>query len=662
MQFYFALVEPEETTFEQTFARNDWIVLSFTRRLSENDFASMTLEIKNPGAGLLSGLIWLWFSVRFEPDEDAFPLFFGRIIGIPSSILQEAVTVELIGRPADFVERKAVAADALRVLPGYDEIFIDKQKRDDPDVVLEGYPVDWYIDPVTHEVSTSHVLIGEDGLIELASTDLLWDGFSFDIASEIPPRSVEVDASLSWTQLATGALDLSGYITANWPNESYAESGTITSFTLSEDAWPKVGTAIGAGWTVQAGRLTARYDREVKHREGGQNVTIKWTDGSSVQVQTDWSDDYLSEVPPGSISYPSITTQFSHTVQYGDDGQGGKELSSYSLQQAWTTSVLPLGHFVPELVAAYQAERSCEERVTFTLAADVQALVTLPGEDEAARIELRSVNLSETVGEDTDAELPIGDARRRSYVATPRGLQSIEHLIALARARLLRGSRAVGITESLTLDAIKQYLTEITLRKNIEPPDPRIPTGTLGKIIGSTFSVVGDSGEISCLVTIGCAIGNGGAVSVSAGTPEYCEDDYIGPDEDWQQYIGRVVLFDTDVGYMPPLFAPNDDGLDFIAGLTVAGSLDQSLSVENGPSSQRTAITALASPWLGLNVGGEDGQEVVGLRATAINDAVKTVETVATFKLKPVTGNIVTDIPVTVTGLKIPKMFDAAAL
>lgn len=660
MQFYFALVEPEGTTFEQTFARNDWIVLSFTRRLSENDFASMTLEIKNPGAGLLSGLIWLWFSVRFEPDEDAVPLFFGRIIGIPSSILQEAVTVELIGRPADFVERKAVAADALRVLPGYDEIFIDKQKRDDPDVVLEGYPVDWYIDPVTHEVGTSHVLIGEDGLIELASTDLLWDGFSFDIASELPPRSVAVDASLSWTQLATGSLNLSSYIAANWPNESFASAGTITSFSLGEDDWPKVGTGIGAGWTVKSARLFLLYDREVKHEEGGQNVIVKWTDGSTVQVQTNQSADYVA-LPPGSIEYPAIETQYSHKVQYGDDGQGGKELSSYSLQQSWTTSVLPLNHLAGVLVASYQAERSCEEHVTFTLAGDVQALVTLPGEDEAARIELRSVNLSEVIGEGEDAELPIGDARRRSYVATARGRESIEHLIALARARLLRGSRAVGITESLTLDAIKQYLTAITLRKNLEPPDPRIPANTLGKITESTFSVAGDSGEISCTVTIGCAIGNGGTVSVSAGTPEYCEDDYIGPDQDWQQYIGRVVLFDTDVGYTPPLFAPNDDGLDFIAGLTVLGSLEQGLSVEKGPAVQRASIINRTSAWFSIN-GGDDSQEVVGLRATAVNDAVKAVETVATFKLKPVTGDIITDIPVTVTGLKIPKMFDAAAL
>ena len=53
------------------------------------------------------------------------PLFFGRLVGIPTNILAEVVTLTFVAKPVDFLEQKFAMAETLKVLPWYDPIFID---------------------------------------------------------------------------------------------------------------------------------------------------------------------------------------------------------------------------------------------------------------------------------------------------------------------------------------------------------------------------------------------------------------------------------------------------------------------------------------------------------------------------------------------------------
>ena len=190
----------------------------------------------------------------------------------------------------------------------------------------------------------------------------------------------------------------------------------------------------------------------------------------------------------------------------------------------------------------------------------MQHILTDPEDGEALRLDgIKSVNLSEPI----DGVVPMGDTRRRSYIATARGNQSVEHLIALARAHLLKRSRVVEISFAPKLSR----MAEITLRKNAFIIEPRIGEAT-GKIIGYTLALDGSDGRINCEVRIGCAIGRGGSQIAAGGTPTYAEEAYTGAD--YQQFTGRIVLFDTSVGYAPPNADPNDDGIDFLSPLTSA--------------------------------------------------------------------------------------------
>ena len=317
-------------------------------------------------------------------------------------------------------------------------------------------------------------------------------------------------------------------------------------------------------------------------------------------------------------------------------------------------AVLPLNITMPVLVAGYKAGRGYTEVVSLSLFADVQPILTDPDDGEALRIDdIRSVNLSEPIG----GIVPIGDSRRRSYIATARGNQSVEHLIALARAHLMKRARVVEISFVPKLER----MPEVTLRKNVFLIEPRIGEA-LGKIIGHSISLDGADGRINCEVRIGCTIGRGGSAVASGGEPLYCSIDYAGAD--YQQFTGRVVLFDTSIGYQPPAANPNDDGLNLLSVMTAQDVIETPLVVEFPPAEQAAIIQSqlhyelIGSPILTV----EQEPDAVEIRGQAISDVLKQCTTRATFKLKSMTRDFSSDYEIQVTDLNIPTGYDLEAV
>src|SRR6185436_19598090 len=241
---YFAWIDASETTFGPEHMRWDEAVFEFILSQQEGDPASLTAKVRRPvnEAGSVIGLlgpgrkIWCWFAFDCGPDLFRFR---GRLVGIPTSIFEELVTLEFVARPFDVVAQKAALAATLRVLPYYEEVVIDKARRTDPEVVLEGYTAVWHYDRETHELTISDEVTGEDGLVEFdgASEDgkVLWDGLGLSLTSG-PLSRVDVTAEYTWTQQASGGVDLTRYLVENWPNEpEYAAPGVITSFTFAAE-------------------------------------------------------------------------------------------------------------------------------------------------------------------------------------------------------------------------------------------------------------------------------------------------------------------------------------------------------------------------------------------------------------------------------------------
>lgn len=502
--FFFAWVASTETTFGPEHEVEDEQIVSLQLTHKEGGFCTIDATVQNPRVGLLAPGRdqWAWLSYADEqnPTAGTTPLAFCRIVGVPQSVQGNAITLQFMARPADYDTLKRALAETMKVQPYWDPMWLTPESRTDPDTVLEGYTKAWHIDRVTHAVTASDILIGEDGLIDFAG-NFIKD--SLDIQIGAPPvRSVRVSAEINWDQDATGNVDLTQTLIAAFKTAGSNKNNAITSLTgegLMRD-WPEKDDRIGGGWDF----------------------------GECSVVRTD-----------GVV----VPQEYSQVVMTNGTGQ------------------FPVWTMKPVLTVDYEVSRKRQETLSFTLVADCQALVTEPGDEEIIEISA-SGDADEPVDPpDTDnplGALPIGDVRNRAYLPTERGRQSLEYLIALARGAILERSRAVEISFTVPFrDGL-----ELSCRKNARIADGRIPGGeATGKIIGYTLSA--DSGRMLAVVTIGCTIGKGNTVTADPGEPVYGEEGYVDAGYQlyegatYMPVAGEVTY--EEFGSIPP----NDDGVDF---------------------------------------------------------------------------------------------------
>jgi hypothetical protein len=200
------------------------------------------------------------------------------------------------------------------------------------------------------------------------------------------------------------------------------------------------------------------------------------------------------------------------------------------------------------LVLDYKANNKREETVLFSVAADLQPIVTLP--DPADVVE--QINISGAdVGIPIDGASP-QDVTRYVYFQTDRGLWSLEYLISVACAHLRIRARAVSVSWDVPFDAA----LGMSCRKNATLFDDRLPGGTAtGKIIAYALTGDGDAGSINANVTIGCAIGHDGTVVAVIGDPTWVADGWVEPG--WQFYAGATTtLAAGTVAYELPMVEP----------------------------------------------------------------------------------------------------------
>ncbi len=207
--WFFAWVGPDETTFsEDPHARVDEYIFSIDIEHKEGDNCTATIEIENPGVGLLASgrLSWAWIAKR-KANTDIIPLFFGQVLSIPSDLIQSVIKITLVARSIDQNSMKLALAQTLKVLPYYDPIWVDVSKQNDPESVLEGYSARWHFDRTTLAVTISDALDGEDGTVTFTEDDLFYDSMNLTI-DNIPLSSVSVRATVSWNQRALGTIDM----------------------------------------------------------------------------------------------------------------------------------------------------------------------------------------------------------------------------------------------------------------------------------------------------------------------------------------------------------------------------------------------------------------------------------------------------------------------
>jgi hypothetical protein len=629
-----------------THGRFDEDVLSLEISQSEGDFATLVIELKNPGLGLLAAgrNLWCWLSWdQAWPGgpPDLLPLFNGRLVGVPRRQAGEGVQLQFIARPDDYALQKAALAASLQVLPYWDPVWLASSIS--VDTVLETYSALWHVDRATLALSTSDIIEGEDGTITIGENESLYDNFSLSYGSP-PLTAVTVSGTVSWNQQAGGIIDITQTILNGFRDQAGAPYGRVLASTstsafdlnggglinvLSGDgllnSWPKGGSSIGAGWSFPNG-------------DGG--------DGRPM--------NYCEKVVLGSFAHDEWSYDVEYAASLNEDlaaqnvfGGGG----DYIPYNDRVMAVLNKGRLVQvqisfpsetlrfRSVAEFAADRPRTETVAAVMVADVQRQLSDSADQDQETIELTSDYVGQ--GVDPGGALPIGSLVYRSYFQTDRGTQSFEYLLLAARAKLRARARSVDVTFAVPWTTA----LGIGLKHSVTLLDRRLPDGTCtGKVKSYTLRAA-DGVQIGEF-TLGCTIGNGTPSAAASGEPTYVDEGYV--ERGWQVYAGsQTVLFEDEFAYQSlEEFAIDDDGLN-LSNLSQENAVNY-CTVENGMLDQITELDKFQGV-----VSPTEGDPLTKWRQMA---------TLVTLDLKPVAGSeFHTDFLPALTQLSIPKTIDLGA-
>lgn len=545
-QYYFAWCGPYEG-FSGGHMREDELIFGFTLKHEEGQFCELELEIANPYMGLLAPgrPLWAWFS--WNDGSNVYPLFYGRLVGIPDDLFGDAIKVKLIAKPIDYAAQRAAVAASLKVLPFYDPVFVDESKEDDPDVALEGYSALWHVDRFAGSVTISDIIGGEDGVIEFTQNEVFYDQVKMRL-SGAPLLACEIEAEVEWTQCD--------------------HTGTFEMKTVRDlEGDPK----IGGGITVKSGVKPPKapfdpgqapkppqiktYSWEYKnispgpHEDGDLmeeafSTTAPWSGGELVTQSTSQTN---ADPDSGQGEEYSIKESYKHTNYYtppeAPDDEDQQEEPPPSPEQAQKNAKRANAEI------AVEVEQDRKEAIYVAMLADVQPVLASLTEDQEDLIQSLSMN-----GRDVVA-VGAASASDGVYFSTARGQQSVEYLLMVARAHLLAGSRVVEVEWECPFPKI--VYSGMSCRKNATIDDPRLPGSVvMGKVVGYEMTGKGDDGEFLGKVTINCAVGNGTPVLMAArgatidgrlvtneGTPVYVEVGYV--EVGYQYYAGRMVSATT---------------------------------------------------------------------------------------------------------------------
>lgn len=650
--FYSALVDPIETTFGVEHQREDLKIFTFNIEQTEGDFCGLTVETLNPREGLLAPgrKTSFWFGWDSGSSAGVIPLFFGRITGFPTGLFGEVIQIEFTAKPQDFVALKAALAETLKILPNYDPIFIDEAERSNPDNVLEGYSKIWHIDRVTHEITVSDIISGEDGTEEFSADEVAYD--SVDMTLENPPfTSVSVEMAVNWNQTVPVAIDIGS---RNFL--SYTGDGLISD-------WPKPGASLSGGWRAVASTAIDVWGV-------GAAVTNSWSYNWTNREKTHESGDDLSvsdsETQPLLIG-PYLSTVLTDRMQIGlTDPFADPPINRPATRQTQTLFV-PKWNVATTLSIAADAAFKRAEIVKFTLNSDLQQIIIDAGETQVS--ELKTINggdVGVAIPDDSSAgsSIPIGDAQRRSFFPTDRGIDCIKYGLLVARAMLRKSARSAG----LSWDVSFERALDLNCRKNAGLEDDRIPGGhASGKIVSYQIMGNGDQAKFDGGVTIGCAIGMGNSVTADPGEDDYIDDDYI---EDYYERLGEILLAsgEGDVGFSIPVDSPDGEifpmaRADAVVSESVTGSIAaQEIAILAAFEAEKLIANLSSTPALTEQIAIDTQKLIAAASVNSLANALKNNPISYNLELVNLSGkSFATEYDLTVTELTVPQQIDLAA-
>ena len=352
-----------ETTFDpNTMNVFDENVFSFAIKHDEGQVPTLELIVENPRIGLLAPGRRVWGWLGWQSASGVIPLFFGVLVGVPTSLFQEKVTLQFIARSSQFIENKQALAETMKTSPFYDPIFVETNKRDDPDTILEGWSALWHIDRTSLAITASDILVGEDGNIEFTEGRAFYNSGSLQLG-QAPLTNIRVEATVNWTQRT------SGFFTVPTVNIS-----SYTGETLESD-WPKPGASIGGGYKCETSFVT---DTFLVGATPTTSYNSSWTDTDPNPGQCSNASASNASSGPALLSPNPLSCVLTGYFQSGVCDPFSDPPLNIPLHMQSSGMIIPLWNFSLDMTLRYDASRQYSELVAFDMTADTQGILSSP--------------------------------------------------------------------------------------------------------------------------------------------------------------------------------------------------------------------------------------------------------------------------------------------
>jgi len=307
------------------------------------------------------------FSTEWVPGETIVPIFFGELVGVPSDLFAEKITLKFIARPMNYIEQKQAVAETLKIPGNYEPIFLDEKHRDEPDAILEGWSSLYHVDRVTQQVSASDVLVGEDGTIIFpgspAGQSAIYKNMKVK-SGKAPLANVQVQANVQWTQRTVG------YVNGPPVNVQSYTGGTFAS-----DWEGMKGKGLGGGWTVESVFVDDPY--LVAHTPTWHISTNQTFYGDVIDYDCAIVSVAESQSGPALLG-PALMGQVVTTADEGICNPGSNPPTNLPTRIELQRVFIPLWALMCTWTLRYNAKREFSEMCIFDVTANTQAVLTSP--------------------------------------------------------------------------------------------------------------------------------------------------------------------------------------------------------------------------------------------------------------------------------------------
>lgn len=535
---YFAYASPGESFNPAVHIREDMEVYAASLAGEEGDADELKLEVKNTRAPFPGRRIFF--------SEDGELLFSGLITSIVGQVGQ-TITVQAIGKAADWQAAQNALCQELKVHPHYDELSLPVASRNDISEVLSGHSKVLNWDRLTGAVTAIDLFLEGEPVVDVAPYR-----DSLAVSFEEPIAGVAVTCEAKWSQVVEKTEDIGAAL------DGFT---TLTAERLVEN-WPLKGEELADGIVVTESRLREKIQANGEPERVYHQVSVSKETGEFAIDPT--VEDSENDIERAFTSKMDVTLVAAHTFEVRR-----VETASFSLLRplqadVQTGPVEQLEIPIQELKPGETDLRPVWTGPGTYYAAG--AVVEYNGRTHYCEFSHWSRDTFSTLFWRTGLLAARYDIRRlQSFFISPRGRLFHEYMLERAKDRLRRSGRCVRVSGDAP---IPDDANSIHTGARVRIQAPGLVGGeAVGKVV--SYQMTWADGLRDMTVEIACAPGTGEAdtlvIEPAPGAPDLTvadatiqvEVEYLG-DEQLEQFLepreAKTPKPENDAYVAPPAF------------------------------------------------------------------------------------------------------------